>query len=44
MNMPQYELLGNKPDNVKIQNVVYHFSFPFNCFVLVFREYIYIQR
>ena len=40
MNVPQYEMLGNKPGNVKIRNIVWHFSFPFNNFVLVFREYI----
>jgi len=44
MNVPQYEVLGNKPGNVKIRNIVYNFSFPFNYFVLVIREYIDMQH
>jgi len=36
MNVPQYEMLGNKPGNIKIRNIVWYFSFPFNHFVLVF--------
>ena len=44
MNVPHYEMLGNKPGTVKIQNIVEHFSFPFNYFVLVFREYIDMQH
>jgi len=35
MIVSQYEMLGNKP---------WHFSFPFNYFVLVFREYIDMQH
>ena len=41
MNAPQYEMLGNKPGNVKIRNIVLQFIFPFNYFSLVFREYNY---
>jgi len=37
MNVPQYEVLDNKPGNVKIRNIVYKFSFPLNYFVLVIR-------
>jgi len=44
MNVPQYEMLGNKPGNVNIRTIVLHFSFPFNYFVLVFREYIEMQH
>ena len=43
MNVPQYEMLGNKPGNVNIRNIVQQFTFPFNYFVLVFREYIDMQ-
>ena len=35
MNVPQYEMLGNKPGDVKKKHRV-SFSFPFNYFVLVF--------
>ena len=44
MNVPQYEILGNKPGNVNIRNIVQHFIFHCNYFVLVFRQYIDMQR
>ena len=44
MNVPQYEMLGNKLGNVKIRKIVLDLSFPFNYFVLVFREYIDMQH
>jgi len=44
MNVLQYEILGNKPGNVKMRNIVQHFNFPLNYFVLVFREYIDMQH